>query len=94
MGAILLLCSPWHWLALVGALLLACVPVGAAVTCWVDTGDGIAQVGLTLVLSLAAFALGSSILIWSAVWHPDWLLALAVVGAVSCLVRLVRGAGR
>jgi drug/metabolite transporter (DMT)-like permease len=36
----LIFLGPAHWPALAGALLLACVPVGAAMMCWVDYGDG------------------------------------------------------
>lgn len=90
----LVLAVPWHGSALAGALVLACVPAGAAVMCWVDSGEGFAQAGLTLVVSLAAFALVSATMIWAAAWHPRALLALAGVGVASCLARLVRGAGR
>lgn len=92
-SASLVVGAPWHWLALAGALLLACVPAGTAVMCWVDSGEDVAQAGLTLVISLAVFALASAVMIWAAAWHPRALLTLAGVGAVSCLVRLVRGAG-
>ena len=90
----LVLAVPWHPWALAGALLLACVPAGAAVMCWVDSGDFLAQAGLTLVVSLAIFALASATMIWVTAWHPRALLALAGVGLTSCAVRLVRGAGR
>jgi hypothetical protein len=84
------LASPWPWLALPGALLLACVPAGAGVMCWIDSGDGTAQAGLTLVLSLAIFAVGSAVLIWTAAWHPRALVALGALSACSCLFRLTR----
>jgi hypothetical protein len=84
--------APWHELSLAGALMLACVPAGAAVMCWVDSGEGLAQAGLTLVLSLAVFALANATMIWLAAWHPRALLVLAGLGTVSCLARLVRGA--
>jgi hypothetical protein len=90
----LMLGTPWHWSALTGALLLACVPAGAAVMCWIDSGEGFAQAGLTLVVSLAVFALASAIMIWADAWHPWALLGLAGVGMASCLARLGRGAGR
>jgi hypothetical protein len=80
--------SPWQGSALAGALVLACVPVGSAVMCWVDGGNAYVQAGLTLVLSLAAFALASSLMIWADAWHPFALLALAGVSAASCLARL------
>jgi hypothetical protein len=76
---------------LAGALVLACVPAGAAVMCWVDSGEGIVQAGLTLVLSLAATAILSACMIWLTAWQPRALFAFAIVGAVSCVARLVRG---
>ena len=76
---------------LAGAFVLACVPAGAAVMCWVDSGDGLAQAGLTLVLSLAATAILSACLIWLTAWQPRALFAFAVVGVVSCVARLVFG---
>ena len=85
----LILVGPGHWPALAGALILACVPVGAAVMCWVDCGDGFAQAGLTLVLSLAVTAIASALMIWLATWHPSGLLAaFPAVSIVSCGVRL------
>lgn len=60
------LAAPWHWMALAGALVLACVPAGAAVMCWIDSGEGAAQAGLTLAVSLAVFALASAAMIWAA----------------------------
>ncbi len=88
----LLVASPTPWLALLGALQLAGVPAGAAVMCRIDSGDGVAQAGLTLVISLAAFALASAAMIWAAWWHPRALLALAGLSVVSCALRLARGA--
>jgi hypothetical protein len=84
------LAPSWHGSALVGALVLACVPAGAGVMCWVDSGEGYAQAGLTLVVSLAVFAVFSALMIWAVAWHPHALLALAGAGLVSCLVRLMR----
>jgi hypothetical protein len=84
----LVLVAPTHWLALVGVLMLASVPAGAAVMCWIDCGENFAQAGLTLVVSLAALALLSAIMIWVGAWHPSELLALAVAGACSCTLRL------
>ena len=85
----LILVGPGHWPALAGALLLVCVPVGAAVMCWVDCGDGFAQAGLILVLSLAVTAIASALMIWLATWHPSALLAVfPAVSIVSCAVRL------
>jgi hypothetical protein len=90
-AAVLMLTRPGDWLALAGALLLACVPVGAAVMCWVDSGDGFAQAGLTLVLSLAITAIASSLMIWLTAWHPGILLVLAAASGLSCVARLWRG---
>jgi hypothetical protein len=84
----LVLGAPTPWLGLVGALLLACVPAGAAVMCWIDTGDNTAQAGLTLALSLAALALASAIMIWLAAWQPRALLGLAGAAVISCALRL------
>ena len=79
-----------HWPALLGALLAASVPVGAAVMCWLDSGDGFAQAGLTLVLSLASTAIFSAVLIWSAAWYPVALFAvLLIAGTGSCIARLI-----
>jgi hypothetical protein len=75
--------------AFIGALTLACVPSGAAVMCWIDSGEDAAQAGLTLVLSLSVFAAASSIMIWAAGWHPRLLVALAGVGLASCVARLL-----
>ena len=93
MAPALVLGAPWHWLTLLGAVLLLCVPAGAAVMCWIDAGEGFAQAGLTLVVSLAVSALMSAAMIWAAAWHPRALLVLAVAGMVSCFARLARGAG-
>lgn len=93
LAALLILIGAGHWPALIGALLAACVPAGAAVMCWLDSGDGFAQAGLTLVLSLSATAIFSPVLIWSAAWHPVALIALFLIaGTGSCIARLlVRG---
>ena len=89
-----LLAAPWHWLALAGALVLACVPAGAAVMCWIDSGEDAAQVGLTLVLSLTGIAIASALMIWTAAWHPQVLLVLAGASTVSCAARLRQRASR
>lgn len=94
MAAALVLLSTSPATALVGALLLACVPSGAAVMCWVDSGEDAAQAGLTLVLSLSVFATASLIMIWAAGWHPRALVALAGAGAASCAIRLIMGRQR
>ncbi len=87
-AAVLLLVAPSHWLALAGALVLACVPAGAGVMCWVDSGEDAAQAGLTLVLSLTVITIASALMIWTAVWHPRVLLVLAGASTVSCAARL------
>lgn len=92
-GALLVLAVPGRWPALAGALLLACVPAGAAVMCWLDSGDGVVQAGLTLVLSLAMTAILSAVMIWLKAWHPGALLGLAVVSSTVCGRRLVLQGG-
>lgn len=87
------LTAPGGWPALAGALLLACVPAGAAVMCWIDSGDDLAQAGLTLVLSLAVTAIASAVMIWLAAWHPRALLAFPAVSVLSCVMRLRRADG-
>ena len=89
---VLVLAGPKPGAALTGAFLLACVPAGAAVMCWIDSGDGLLQAALTLVLSLALTAVFSAVMIWLTAWHPAALLALAVVSIVSCAGHLARGA--
>jgi len=89
--AVALLLAPGRGPELAGAFLLACVPVGAAVMCWVDSGEGVVQAGLTLVLSLAATAIVTACMIWLTVWQPRALFAFAAVGVVSGAARLVRG---
>jgi hypothetical protein len=90
----LVLAAPWHPIALAGALLLACVPAGAAVMCWVDSGENAAQAGLILMVSLAVLAIASAIMIWLAAWHPQALFALAAASTVSCAFRLRRSVPR
>jgi hypothetical protein len=85
----LVLGAPWHSLALAGALLLACVPAGAAVMCWVDSGENGSQAGLTLTVSLAVVAIAYTLMIWTSFWQPRMVLfVLAFVGAASCAARL------
>ena len=86
----LVLAAPWHAASLAGALVLACVPAGAAVMCWVDSGENTAQAALTLIVSLSLFALASALMLWAAAWQPRALLVLAGVGAISCGTRLRR----
>jgi hypothetical protein len=90
----LVLGAPWPAAALAGSLLLALVPAGSAVMCWVDSGENVAQAGLILVVSLAVFAIASAIMIWARAWHPEALLALAAASTVSCAARLHRDAYR
>ncbi|HEX4093756.1 MAG TPA: hypothetical protein VHZ33_33985 [Trebonia sp.] len=90
-AAVILLVVPGRGPNLAGAFLLASVPLGAAVMCWVDSGEGVVQAGLTLVLSLAATAIVSAVMIWLVAWQPPALYAFAVIGAASCAARLVRG---
>ena len=73
----LVLIAPTPWLGLIGALLLACVPAGAAVMCWIDSGEDAAQAGLTLAISLSVLAIVSAIMIWTSAWEPRALLVLA-----------------
>jgi hypothetical protein len=84
----LVLIAPTPWLGLIGALLFACVPAGAAVMCWIDTGENAAQAGLTLAVSLTVLALASAIMIWLATWQPRGLLVLAAGAVLSCALRL------
>ena len=90
-AAVVLLAVPGRGPRLAGAFLLACVPVGAAVMCWVDSGEGLVQAGLMLVLSLAVTAIVTAVMIWLTTWQPTALFAFAVIGVVSCAARLVRG---
>jgi hypothetical protein len=92
-AAVVLLVVPGPGTTLAGALLMACVPAGAAVMCWFDSGDGVMQAGLTLVLSLAATAITSAAMIWLAAWHPRALLAFPVACYLSCRVRLGDASG-
>ena len=91
LSSVLILAPSQPGLSLVGVLLLACVPAGAAVMSWIDSGDGAAQAGLILITSLTALALGSALMIWLHSWQPKAMLALAAAGIVSCAARLVRG---
>ena len=84
----LVLIAATPWLALVGALVLACVPAGAAVMCWIDSGENAVQAGLTLAVSLSVLALASALMIWLAAWQPRALLVLAGAAAISCTLRL------
>ena len=97
-AAVLVLAAPGHDAALAGAFLLACVPAGAAVMCWVDSGEGFVQAGLTLVLSLAVTSIVSAAMIWLTAWHPGALLALAAVAlpaaVCDCVVRVRPHRGR
>jgi hypothetical protein len=94
LAAVILLAVPGRGPRLAGTFLLACVPVGAAVMCWVDSGEGLVQAGLTLVLSLAVTAVVTAVMIWLTAWQPTALFAFAVIGVVSCAARLLRGGRR
>jgi O-antigen/teichoic acid export membrane protein len=89
----LMLAAPEHDVTLAAVLVLAAAGFGPAVTCRLDTGDAVAQLAATVVLSLAAFALAAAGLIWLAWWHPAALAALAVPTVVSCLHRIVTQRG-
>ena len=67
---------------------MACVPAGAAVMCWVDSGDGVVQAGLTLVLSLAITGIAGAAMIWLHAWHPYALLAFPAACIISGVVQL------
>lgn len=85
---LLMFLVPVHGSALAGALLMACVPAGAAVMCWVDSGEGIVQAGLTLVLSLAITGITGAAMIWLRAWHPYVLLAFPSACILSGVMRL------
>lgn len=87
-SVVLIVVVPGHGPALAGALLFACVPAGAAVMCWIDSGEGLVQAGLTLVLSLAFTAITSAVMIWLAAWHPHALLIFPFAAASSCGMRI------
>lgn len=90
--AILLIAAfPGHWPALAGALLIACVPPGAAVMCWVDSDYGVVQAGLTLTISLAVTAIVTAVMLWLTAWHPKALFAITALSVLSCAIRLWRG---
>lgn len=89
LSAGLLLAASGPPATLVGALLLACVPAGAGVMCWIDAGESAAQAGLVLAVSLAVFGLLSAGLIWAALWHPPVLISLAALSLASCCTQLI-----
>lgn len=91
LASVALYLAPGRGPELAGAFALTCVPAGAAVMCWIDSGEGLVQAGLTLVLSLAATAIVSACMIWLTAWQPRALFAFAAAGVVSCVARLVRG---
>ena len=91
---VLVFAIPTPSLKLVGALMLAGIPAGAAVMCWVDAGEIAAQLGLTIVTSVTLVALGSAAMIWVNYWRPHVLLAVVVaMVVVSCTARLVARRG-
>jgi hypothetical protein len=93
--AVVLLVIPEPWARLPGAFLLACVPPGAMIMCWLDSGDGVAQACLTLLTSLSCLALSGAIMIWASAWHPKVALyGFAVAAVLSCGTRLVLGTRR
>jgi hypothetical protein len=89
--SLVLLTAPIPGLSLAGVLLLACVVPGSAVMCWVDSGEGFAQAGLTLAMSLTVLALSATIMIWAQAWHPRLLAVSAVLSLASCGLRLLQG---
>jgi O-antigen/teichoic acid export membrane protein len=88
LAPLLIFLAPWNGLSLIAVLALAAAGFGPAVTCRIDTGDPVAQVALTVVISLAVFALASSLLIWAAWWHPAVLAVLVLPTGASCVHRL------
>lgn len=87
-GTLLVLVMPGHWPALAGALLIVSVPPGAAIMCWLDSGFGVVQAGLTLTLSLAITSLATASMIWVSAWHPRALFAIVLASSVSCIACL------
>jgi hypothetical protein len=80
------------WVRLVGAFLLACVPPGAMIMCWVDSGEATTQACLTVLTSLSCLALTGATMIWLSAWHPNVALyGLAGASVVSCGARLMFG---
>lgn len=89
LAVILVTTAPGHSLKVVGGLLMATVPAGAAVMSWIDVEDGVAQAGLVLIISLGVFALGGAVILWLARWHPMApFLVIAVASIASCTLRL------
>ena len=85
---ILILAAPGRGATLPAALAFAALGFGPAVTAWLDTGDAFAQLALTVVISLACYALAAAVLIWAHAWHPNLILLLAIPSVLSCLRRL------
>jgi polysaccharide biosynthesis transport protein len=90
LAPIVVLASPWSAVSLVAMLVFVVAGLGPGITCRFDAGDPYAQAALTVTLSVAAFALAATILIWLATWHPITLLLLAIPSVLSCLQRLTR----
>jgi hypothetical protein len=88
LAPLLIFAAPWNGVSLIAVLALAAAGFGPAVTCRIDTGDPVAQVALTVIISLAVFALASALLIWAAWWHPAALVLLVLPTAASCVHRL------
>ena len=76
--------------SVIAMVVVALFGLGPAATCWLDTGDGAAQLALTVALSLAAFSLCAAVLVWLAFWHPMLLVLLSVPTVFSCALRLRR----
>jgi polysaccharide biosynthesis transport protein len=90
LAPIVVLVSSWQTVGLVALLLFAVAGLGPGLMCRFDAGDAYAQVAMTVTLSLAAFALAATVMIWLSAWHPFVLLLLAVPSVLSCLQRLTR----
>lgn len=89
-GILFLVIGYGKWPGLIGAVLAAGIPVGAAVMSWVDTGNGFIQAGLVLILSLTATAICSAIMIWSAAWDPFLMFgAFVAIGFGSSVMALL-----
>ena len=89
LAPLLVVAAPSPTIVLLAVIAFACAAGGSGVMCWIDAGDGVAQAGLVLVTSLAAFALAATALIWAHAWSPSLLWLLGAASATSCLARLV-----
>ena len=84
------LASPWRPVSFAATLIFVIAGLGPGITCRIDARDVFAQLALTLVVSLTAFALAAAIMIWLASWHPVVFLLLAIPSVCSCSLRLLR----